>query len=97
MEVVFLGTTAGIPTRHRNHASLYIRYVGQEEYVCLFDCGEGTQRQIFSCKPPLNFMRIDDIFISHWHADHFAGLLGLMETMNLENRIRYMVQKPHAL
>lgn len=86
IEITFLGTTAGIPTAHRNHASLYIRYQSEHEYVCLFDCGEGTQRQIFSSG--LNFMRINDIFITHWHADHFAGLLGLMETMNLEKRTK---------
>jgi ribonuclease Z len=50
----------------------------------LWDCGEGTQRQIF--KSGCNFMRLSDIFITHWHADHFAGLLGLLETMSLEGR-----------
>lgn len=84
IEVTFLGTTAAIPTRDRNHAAVYLRYQSENEYACLFDCGEGTQRQIFSSG--LNFMRINDIFITHWHADHFAGLLGLVETMNLEDR-----------
>ena len=86
IEVTFLGTTAGIPTPHRNHASLYVRYQSENEFCYLFDCGEGTQRQIFASG--LNFMRINEIFISHWHADHFAGLLGLMETMNLEKRTK---------
>ena len=86
IEVTFLGTTAAIPTHDRNHASIYLRYQSEQEYVCLFDCGEGTQRQIFSSG--LNFMRISDIFITHWHADHFAGLLGLAETMNLEGRTK---------
>lgn len=86
IEITFLGTTAGIPTAHRNHAALYVRYQSEQEYCCLMDCGEGTQRQIFASGE--NFMRIDDIFITHWHADHFAGLLGLMETMNLEKRTR---------
>ena len=84
IEITFLGTTAGIPTHNRNHASIYLRYYGREEEVVLFDCGEGTQKQIFSAH--LNFMRIDNIFISHWHADHFAGLLGLLFTMNMEDR-----------
>jgi len=84
IEVTFLGTTAAIPTRTRNHAAIYVTYRSENEFSYLFDCGEGTQRQIFSSG--LNFMRIDEIFISHWHADHFAGLLGLMETMNLEKR-----------
>ncbi|HLD85273.1 MAG TPA: ribonuclease Z [archaeon] len=84
IEITFLGTTAGVPTPKRNHASLYLRYQSENEFIYLFDCGEGTQRQIFSSG--LNFMRINDIFISHWHADHFAGLMGLMQTMNLERR-----------
>ena len=84
IEITFLGTTAGIPTKSRNHAALYIRYQSENEFCMLFDCGEGTQKQIFTAG--LNFMRIDNIFITHWHADHFAGLLGLLETMNLEGR-----------
>ncbi len=87
IEITFLGTTAGIPTKYRNHAAIYITYRSENEFSYLWDCGEGTQRQIFTSG--LNFMRISDIFISHWHADHFAGLLGLLETMSLENR-----QKP---
>lgn len=86
IEVTFLGTTAGVPTPHRNQASIYVRYQSENEHCFLFDCGEGTQRQIFASG--LNFMRLSDIFITHWHADHFAGLLGLMETMNLEKRTR---------
>ncbi len=84
IEVTFLGTTAGIPTKYRNHASIHLLYRSENEFPMLFDCGEGTQRQIFTAG--LNFMRINEIFISHWHADHFAGLLGLLETMNLEKR-----------
>lgn len=86
IEVTFLGTTAGIPTKTRSHAALYITYRSETEYSCLFDCGEGTQRQMLLAG--LNFMRIDDIFITHWHADHYAGLLGLLETMNLEGRTK---------
>jgi len=84
IELTFLGTTAAIPTPKRNHPAIYLRYVGKEEHCMLFDCGEGTQRQIF--KAGLNFMRINNIFITHWHADHFAGLLGILETMSLEKR-----------
>lgn len=86
IEITFLGTTAGIPTHNRNHAAIYVHYKGRGETVALFDCGEGTQKQIFSAR--LNFMRINDIFITHWHADHFAGLLGLLFTMNMEDRTR---------
>ena len=90
IEITMLGTTAGVPTPSRNHASIYFRYKGREEWVGLFDCGEGAQRQIF--KAGLNFMRISDVFISHWHADHWAGLVPIVFTMNLENR-----EKPLAI
>ncbi len=88
IEITFLGTTAGVPTPSRNHASVHLRYQSEQEFSCLFDCGEGTQRQMFHAG--INFMRINDIFISHWHADHFAGLLGLIETMNLEGRTKQL-------
>ncbi|MBS3056100.1 MAG: ribonuclease Z [Candidatus Aenigmarchaeota archaeon] len=82
--VTFLGTTASIPTAKRNHPAVHLNYQSYMEHNFLFDCGEGTQRQIFSSN--VNFMRIDHIFITHWHADHFAGLFGLLETMGLEKR-----------
>lgn len=81
MKVVILGTVSGIPTKRRNHPGVWLQYKGD---VFLWDCGEGTQRQIL--KAGLNFMKIDRIFITHWHADHFAGLLGLIESFNLESR-----------
>jgi ribonuclease Z len=84
IEITFLGTTAGIPTKLRNHPSLYLKYKSENEFSYLFDCGEGTQRQILFSG--LNFMKINEIFITHWHADHFAGLLGLIESMSLEDK-----------
>ena len=84
IEITFLGTTAGIPTKVRNHPSIYLKYKSENEFSYLFDCGEGTQRQILFSG--LNFMRINEIFITHWHADHFAGLLGLLESMSLEDK-----------
>src|SRR3989338_6314816 len=81
IKVVMLGTSAAIPTRERNLSSVFLMY---EDQRLLFDCGEGTKRQLMS--DALKFMKIDRIFISHWHADHFAGLLGLAQTMSLEDR-----------
>ncbi|MBU0953549.1 MAG: ribonuclease Z [Nanoarchaeota archaeon] len=81
LDLVFLGTGSGIPTPKRNLAAIWCRYEGE---CWLWDCGEGTQRQLFKAK--LNFMKIDKIFITHWHADHWAGIIGLMQTMNLEKR-----------
>ena len=83
LEVTFLGTGSGVPTPGRNHAGIYLKY---EDSCFLWDCGEGTQKQIF--KSGQNFMKIDRIFITHWHADHWAGLIGLIQTMNLERRAR---------
>lgn len=81
IEIVFLGTGSGIPSKTRNLSSIWMRY---EKDCFLFDCGEGTQRQMISGK--ISFMKVDRIFITHWHADHWAGLIGLILTMNLEKR-----------
>ena len=83
LEIVILGSGSIIPTKNRHHSAIWVRREGD---VFLWDCGEGTQRQIQ--KAGLSFMKIDKIFITHWHADHFAGLLGLIETLNLEDRER---------
>jgi ribonuclease Z len=81
LEIVILGTGSGIPTKRRNHPAIWLRHEG---HSFLWDCGEGTQRQLMSAR--LSFMKVDRIFITHWHADHWAGLLGLLQTMNLEKR-----------
>src|SRR4030042_1202418 len=83
LEVVFLGTGSGVPRKKRNPAAIWLQY---EAECMLWDCGEGTQRQLMN--GGLNFMKINRIFITHWHADHWAGLIGLMQTMNLEKRKR---------
>lgn len=81
IEVVFLGTSAGVPTIERNVPSILIRRKG--EYI-FFDFGEGTQRQIF--KLGLGFGRKMKIFISHMHGDHIFGLLPLLQTLSLFKR-----------
>jgi len=81
IKIVLLGTSSGVPTRERSLPAIFLMH---ESERLLFDCGEGTQRQLMSDK--LKFMKINRIFITHWHADHFAGLLGLVQTMSLENR-----------
>ena len=50
----------------------------------LWDCGEGTQKQLMAAK--ISFMKISKIFITHWHADHWAGIISLIQTMNMEKR-----------
>ncbi len=82
--ITFLGTVSGIPSLKRNHPAIALEYFTDYRDVLLFDCGEGTQKQLM--KSGISFMQINKIFISHWHADHFAGLIPLIQTMNLENR-----------
>lgn len=84
IEITFLGTVSGIPSKERNHQAIVLEYYGEKKDTLLFDCGEGTQLQLM--KSNISFMDIDRIFISHWHADHFAGLIPLIQTMNLEKR-----------
>ena len=86
IEITFLGTVSGIPSKERNTSAIVLEYSSYKKETLLFDCGEGTQRQMQIAG--ISFMDIDKIFITHWHADHFAGLLPLIATMNLEKRKR---------
>ena len=69
MEIIFLGTSSAVPTLERNHPSIALRAFAE---VMLFDCGEGTQRQLIEAK--ISPMKITKIFISHFHGDHILGL-----------------------
>ncbi len=76
MELIFLGTSSMIPTKDRNHTALMLLYKGES---ILFDCGEGTQRQIrLAHTSPA---KITKLFISHWHGDHVLGIPGLIQTL----------------
>lgn len=81
-----LGTTAGVPTVKRAHSAIHLAYDDGKEFCCLFDCGEGTQRQFMVAG--LNIMKIDNVFITHWHGDHCLGLPGMVDTMGFEDRRR---------
>jgi ribonuclease Z len=81
MEIVFLGTGGCVPTETRNLSSVLVSHLNQPY---LFDCGEGTQRQMRLAG--INFMKIDHIFLTHLHADHFLGLGGMIQSMDFMER-----------
>lgn len=81
MKIVFLGTSSTFPTKKRNHTAMLMKY-GPESF--LFDCGEGTQRQLrLANESP---MRITKILITHWHGDHVLGIPGLFQSFVMNNR-----------
>ncbi len=77
MQLTFLGTSSMIPTKERNQTSVFLSY-GSEGI--LFDCGEGTQRQMKIAG--LSLTKVTKVLISHWHGDHVLGLPGLMQTLS---------------
>ena len=77
MEIVFLGTSSMVPTKERNVTGLFLGY---RDDGILFDCGEGTQRQMNICG--INRNRVKKILISHWHGDHVGGIIGLIQTIS---------------
>lgn len=83
MKLVFLGSGGGWPSKERNLSSVALKMNGE---IILFDCAEGTQRQLIISS--LNFMHVDRILISHFHGDHFLGLPGLIQSMYLNDRSR---------
>lgn len=83
MKLIFLGTSGSMPTKERGLTSIALR---RENELLLFDCGEGTQRQMTHTK--ISPMKVDTIFITHFHGDHFLGIPGLVQTMSLMDRGR---------
>jgi ribonuclease Z len=81
LDVVFLGTAASAPTAHRSPAALLVRRGGER---LLFDCGEGTQRQLQ--RSTIGLVDLTDVFLTHFHADHFLGLPGMLKTFALRGR-----------
>lgn len=78
MELVFLGTGAGMPSKSRNVSSIALQLLEERGTTWLFDCGEGTQHQILhtAVRPG----KIEKIFITHCHGDHIFGLPGLLSS-----------------
>jgi ribonuclease Z len=81
LDVVFLGTAGSMPTAKRGMPATLVRRGGER---LLFDCGEGTQRQLL--RSDLGLVDLEEIFLTHFHADHYLGLPGMLKTFALRGR-----------
>src|SRR5262245_54143093 len=81
LDLVFLGTSGSMPTAFRGAPSLLVRRGGER---LLFDCGEGTQRQLLASA--IGLVDLREIFFTHYHADHYLGLPGMLKTFALRGR-----------
>ncbi|WP_217586646.1 ribonuclease Z [Lentibacillus saliphilus] len=82
MELIFLGTGAGMPSKQRNVSSIALTLYQETNHIWLFDCGEATQHQILhtAIKPS----KINKIFITHMHGDHIFGLPGVLSSRSFQ-------------
>ena len=80
MQVTFLGTSSGVPTRARNVSAVALR-LPQRSEMWLFDCGEGTQHQFL--RSDLRLSQLRRVFVTHMHGDHVFGLPGLLASLGL--------------
>ena len=82
LRLTFLGTSAAQPTMRRNLSGLAVRH---ERELFLFDCGEGTQRQMIAFGTGFD---VSAIFFTHFHADHWVGAIGFLRTLSMGGRER---------
>jgi ribonuclease Z len=81
LDLVFFGTSGSVPTAQRAPSALLVRRGGER---LLFDCGEGTQRQFL--RSSVGLIELREVFVSHFHADHYLGLPGMLKTFALRGR-----------
>lgn len=81
LDLVFFGTSGSVPTAQRAPSALLLRRGGER---LLFDCGEGTQRQLL--RSAVGLIELREVFVSHFHADHYLGLPGMLKTFALRGR-----------
>jgi ribonuclease Z len=81
LDVVFLGTSGSMPTAKRALTATLVRRGGDR---LLFDCAEGTQRQLL--RSDVGLVELEEIFLTHYHADHYLGLPGMLKTFALRGR-----------
>jgi ribonuclease Z len=81
LDVVFLGTSGATPTAQRAPAATLVRRGGER---LLVDCAEGTQRQLLRCD--VGLVELEEVFLTHYHADHCLGLPGMLKTYSLRGR-----------
>ncbi len=93
-EVTILGSSSATPIFNRNPTAQVLNI---NEHLYLIDCGEGTQQQML--RFDIKASRIDYIFISHLHGDHYLGLVGLLSSMHLNGRKKtlYLFGPPHLM
>ena len=87
MQITFLGTSSGVPTRSRNVSSVALR-LPQRAELWLFDCGEGTQHQVL--RSELKVSQLTRIFVTHMHGDHIFGLMGLLASCGLAGNVEHV-------
>ena len=85
LDVLFLGTAGSSPSPRRGLPATLVRRGGDR---LLFDCGEGTQRQLMQS---VGLVELEELFITHFHADHVLGLPGMLKTFALRQRERDLV------
>src|SRR5258707_4936078 len=81
LDLVFLGTSGSMPTARRAPSALLLRRGGDR---LLIDCGEGTQRQLM--RSSIGLPELTEVFLTHFHADHYLGLPGMLKPFELRGR-----------